>query len=75
MKLENSDSLRDVYDVSGGARGKHYEAYRARTNIALLEPDVAKVFKDSAAVNKALCAILQIASEGTTKNRTVKKSR
>ena len=41
-------------DFTGGVRGKYYEQYRAGTNIVLLDPDVAKVFRDSAVVNRAL---------------------
>jgi len=40
--------------LSGGVRGKYYEQYKAGTNIVLLEPDLAKVFRDSAVVNQAL---------------------
>ncbi|MBE9195807.1 hypothetical protein IQ219_10945 [Synechocystis sp. LEGE 06083] len=46
--------IREVYDFSGGERGKHYQAYRKGTNIVLLDPDVAAIFKDSATVNLAL---------------------
>ena len=63
MNLDDSDSLRGEYDFSDGVRGKHYEAYRAGTNVVILEPDVADVFKDSAAVNKALRAIAQVARD------------
>lgn len=63
MNQDDSDSLRDEYDFSDGVRGKHYEAYRAGTNVVILEPDVADVFKDSAAVNKALRAIAQVARD------------
>ena len=48
MDKDNSDSSRDEYDFSDGVRGKHYEAYRAGTNVPLLKPDAAKVLKDSA---------------------------
>ncbi len=41
-------------DFTGGVRGKYYERYRQGTNIVLLEPDLAKVFRDSAVVNQAL---------------------
>lgn len=41
-------------ELSGGVRGKHYDRYKQGTNVVLLEPDVAKVFRDSAAVNQAL---------------------
>lgn len=55
------DAMRQEYDFSSGARGKHHEAYRRGTNVVLLEPDVAEVFKDSAAVNAALRALAQVA--------------
>lgn len=41
-------------ELSGGVRGKYLERYRQGTNVVLLEPDVAKVFRDSAVVNQAL---------------------
>jgi hypothetical protein len=41
-------------DLSGGVRGKYYERYMQGTNIVLLEPDIARVFHDSAVVNQAL---------------------
>lgn len=41
-------------ELSGGVRGKYYEQYKAGTNVVLLEPDIAKVFRDSAVVNQAL---------------------
>ena len=54
------DSLRPEYDFSSGVRGKHHEAYRHGTNVVLLEPDVAELFEDSAAVNAALRALAQV---------------
>ena len=41
-------------DLSGGVRGKYYERYMQGTNVVLLEPDLARVFHDSAVVNQAL---------------------
>jgi hypothetical protein len=41
-------------DFSGALRGKYYERAMRGTNIVLLEPDVAKVFHDSAVVSQAL---------------------
>ena len=49
-----ADDMRPEYDLRGGVRGKYYERYKQGTNVVLLEPDVAKVFRDSATVNKAL---------------------
>lgn len=50
----DADDMRPEYDLRGGVRGKYYERYRQGTNVVLLEPDLAKVFKDSATVNTAL---------------------
>jgi len=57
MSLQTSESEEDdipEMELTGGVRGKYYEAYRKGTNVVLLEPDVAAVFRDSAAVNQAL---------------------
>lgn len=57
------DDLRPEYNFSGGVRGKHYEAYRKGTNVVFLDPDVARAFKDSASVNRALRLLLNLAKE------------
>jgi hypothetical protein len=57
MSQQTSESEEDdipQMELSGGIRGKYYEAYQKGTNVVLLEPDVATVFRDSAAVNQAL---------------------
>jgi hypothetical protein len=41
-------------DFSNGVRGKYYQRAMQGTNVVLLEPDVAKVFRDSAVVSQAL---------------------
>ena len=61
----DEDTMRQEYDFSSGVRGKHHEAYRQGTNVILLDPDVAEVFKDSAAVNAALRALAQVARART----------
>jgi hypothetical protein len=58
---DDNDDMRPEYDFSQGVRGKHYEAYRAGTNVVFLDPDVAKVFTDSASVNQVLRLLLQLA--------------
>ena len=62
----DEDTMRQEYDFSSGVRGKHHEAYCRGTNVILLEPDVAEVFKDSAAVNAALRALVQVARAHAT---------
>jgi hypothetical protein len=60
---DQDDDLRLEYDFSGGVRGKHHEAYRKGTNVVFLDPDVARVFKDSESVNRALRLLLELAKE------------
>ena len=54
MNNQDNDQMRPEYDLGGGVRGKYYERYKQGTNVVLLEPDLAKVFRDSATVNSAL---------------------
>ena len=58
---KDNDEMRPEYDFSHGVRGKHYEAYRAGTNVVFLDSDVAQAFGDSASVNQALRLLLQLA--------------
>jgi len=57
--------MRDEYDFSTGVRGKYAERYARGTNLVLLDPDVAEVFPDAAAVNQALRALAGIIKEHT----------
>ena len=61
MLVDNEDEMRPEYDFSAGVRGKHHEQYQAGTNVAFLDPDIAKVFKDSESVNRALRLLLDLA--------------
>ena len=68
-KIKESD-MQPEYDFSKGVRGKHYRAYQEGTNIVLLEPDIAKVFKDSESVNHALRMLMELAGSELKKNLT-----
>ena len=46
--------MKKEYDFSEGARGKYAGRIEKGTNLVLLEPDVAKYFPTSKAVNRAL---------------------
>lgn len=59
--VEETDTMRSQYDFSKGVRGKHHKAYQQGTNVVLLEPDLAKIFKDSESVNRALRMLVEIA--------------
>jgi len=61
---EMDDELRPEYDLSqlkGGVRGKYASKYKEGTNLILLSPDVAEVFKDNESVNEALRLLMKIA--------------
>jgi hypothetical protein len=51
--------MREEYDFSQGERGKYARRYAQGTNVVVLEPDVAKVFSNSKAVNVSLRKIIR----------------
>jgi hypothetical protein len=55
----NRELMRDEYDFSQGVRGKYARRYAHGTNVIVLEPDVAKVFSNSKAVNVSLRKIIR----------------
>jgi len=60
--MADKDELREEYrsgDLGKGTQGKYYEDYRQDANVVVLEPDVAKAFPNSRAVNQALRKYLQ----------------
>jgi len=56
-----NDDMLPEYDFSRGLRGKHYQAFRAGTNVVFLDPDVATAFADSVSVNQALRLLVKLA--------------
>lgn len=60
---ETEDDLLEEYDFSEAEVGKYAERYARGTNLVLLDPDIAKVFPDSASVNRALRALAEIIQE------------
>ncbi len=74
-KKAKNDDLRPEYDFdySKDVRGKyHKRLLKEGANIAVLGPDVAEAFPDSAAVNEALRSLLAITQ---TTQRLTKRSR
>ena len=70
-KVTNGD-LRPKYDLKklkGGVRGKYYQQAVAGTNLVLIDPELAKVFPDSASVNRALRALCDAAAKTATPSR------
>ena len=60
------DEMRAEYrreDLGRGVRGKYYAAYQEGSNLVLLNPDVAKAFPTSEAVNEALRGLLRLTEQ------------
>ena len=47
------------YDFRGGVRGKYAARFAAGTNVVVLAPDVAEVFRDAESVNAGLRSIVK----------------
>lgn len=57
-----SDDLRPeyIFDYSKAVRGKYYQRlFKEGTNVVVLDPDVAKAFRDLKEVNDALRSFLK----------------
>ena len=69
------DKMRPEYefDYSTAVRGKYYRRLlKEGANVVVLDPDVAKAFRDSQAVNEALRSLLRMSE--TTRRLTVRSS-
>jgi hypothetical protein len=64
-----TSELKAEYDFSTGVRGKYAAAYHSRTNVVLLDPDLAAAFPDSKSVNDALRALVAIAERAEARKR------
>jgi hypothetical protein len=75
MKKESTAELNDLrpeYDLSqlkGGVRGKYYRRTSVGTNLVLIEPDLAILFPNAEAVNRALRVLAEAAKSTTAPKR------
>jgi hypothetical protein len=74
-RFDDNEDIRPEYDFSRGVRGKHHEASRAGTNVVFLDPDIAKVFRDSASVNRVLRLLLRLAQNSVPTRAQSDKAR
>ena len=66
------DDLRPEYDLTKlkkGVRGKYYKQAMAGTNLVLVDPELLKIFPDSASVNRALPVLCDAAGKSTQPSR------
>jgi len=74
-KKQTVDELRPEYDLdySKAVRGKYYRRLIDEgSNVVILEPDIAKAFRDSVSVNEALRSLLDLTR--STKRLTSSRS-
>lgn len=50
-------------------RGKYYKRVKAQSNVVVLDPQVAAVFPNSTAVNKALHSLVEVAEKASSQTR------
>ena len=65
--MKNEDQTVDnemlpEYDFSDGEQGKYAAQYAHGSNVVVLSPDVAEVFRDSQSVNDALRLLMKVGS-------------
>ncbi len=70
-----ADNMKQEYDFSKGVRGKYFKRYQAGSNVVILDPEIAAVFKDSESVNDALRSLMHAAGHNKTLLRTRKVRR
>ncbi|HEX7406976.1 MAG TPA: hypothetical protein VF515_04910 [Candidatus Binatia bacterium] len=70
----DGDEMRSYYDFSGGVRGKYAKRYAEGTNVVVLDPDVANMFKDAESVNETLRAVARIIELQSHKGRTASRT-
>ena len=67
-----ADELRSEYkrsDFGPLVRGKYIERLQTRSNVVVLEPEIADLFPNAAAVNAALRSLVEIAKRAGSRRR------
>lgn len=68
--MKKTDDIRPEYrreDLGKGVRGKHYAAFKKGSNLVLLNPELAKIFPTTEAVNSALESLVGVARSAVGK--------
>ena len=53
-------TMRGEYDFSRGVRGRYADRFAQGSNVVVLDPDVARLFSTSEAVNRALRSFAEL---------------
>jgi len=71
---DSEDEVLPEYDFSAGRRNPYAGRLASDTVMVVLEPDVARAFPDSTAVNDALRALAKIAKRAPAKPRSKRRT-
>jgi hypothetical protein len=66
LDTDRKKEMASEHDFSKGNRGKYAARFPAGTRVVAISPDVAKLFPDSASVNKALRSLAKTGSRAST---------
>jgi len=66
MREKQADMLSE-YDFSKCVRGKYAKRYVEGSNVVVLSPDVAKIFRTSESVNEALRTLVRVGRKPSRK--------
>jgi hypothetical protein len=72
-ETEPDPDMADEYDFSNGVRGKYADRFPIGSKVVVIAPDVARVFPDSKAVNRALRRLVPPKRIGPRKVTRTKK--
>jgi hypothetical protein len=64
---EGRPDMLPEYDFSKGVRGKYAKQYAEGSNVVVLSPDVAKIFRTSESVNEALRTLVRVGRKPSRK--------
>jgi hypothetical protein len=64
---ERRPDMLPEYDFSKGVREKYAKRYAEGSNVVVLSPDVAKIFRTSESVNEALRTLVRVGRKLTRK--------
>jgi hypothetical protein len=70
---DDGEEMRAEYDFSKAVRGKYAERFAQGSNVVVLAPDVAEVFKTAKAVNDALRSQLRRKPPAKPKRRLTRR--
>lgn len=67
LARERRPDMLPEYDFSKGVRGKYAKRYAEGSNVVVLSPDVAKIFRTSESVNEALRTLVRVVGKPSRK--------